>query len=45
LGGAFYFTWQGQARVTENIFTREKDLSFSEFKNPVSGDDGQKKPV
>lgn len=34
LGGAFYFTWQGQARVTENIFTREKDASFSEFKDP-----------
>jgi hypothetical protein len=37
LGGAFYFTWQGQARVTENIFTREKDVSFSDFKNPVGG--------
>ncbi|HTL69678.1 MAG TPA: hypothetical protein VL404_00145 [Candidatus Eisenbacteria bacterium] len=34
LGGAFYFTWQGQARVTENIFMREKDTAFSEFKAP-----------
>ena len=34
LGGAFYFTWQGQARVTENIFMREKDAAFSEFKTP-----------
>ncbi len=31
LAGAFYFTWQGQARVTENIFTREKDATFSDF--------------
>jgi len=36
LGGAFYFTWQGQARMTENIFKREKDESFSEFKKPQS---------
>ncbi len=32
LGGSFYFTWQGQVKVTENIFIKEKDLSFSEFK-------------
>ncbi len=31
LAAAFYFTWQGQARVTENIFTREKDATFSDF--------------
>jgi hypothetical protein len=42
LGGAFYFTWQGQARVTENIFSREKDSTFSDFnKNPKPGE----KPV
>lgn len=34
LGGAFFFTWQGQVKTTENIFTKEKDLSFSEFKAP-----------
>lgn len=39
LGGAFYFTWQGQVKVTENIFVREKDLSFTEFK----GKDEEKK--
>ena len=32
LAGAFYFTWQGQAKVTENIFLKEKDSAFSEFK-------------
>ena len=36
LAAAFYFTWQGQARVTENIFTKEKDASFAEFKNAAS---------
>lgn len=33
LGGAFYFTWQGQAKVTENIFSREKELTFPDVKN------------
>jgi len=32
LGGAFYFTWQRQASITENIFTKEKGNSFSELK-------------
>ncbi len=45
LGGAFYFTWQGQARVTQNIFTREKDVTFSELKSPpLSEGEGEKKP-
>jgi hypothetical protein len=43
LGGAFYFTWQGQVKVTENIFMKEKDLSFSEFKSPLA-DEADKKP-
>jgi hypothetical protein len=34
LAAAFYFTWQGQAKVTENIFKREKNESFSEFQKP-----------
>ncbi len=38
LGGAFYLTWQGQATLTQNIFSKEKDASFSEFKDsPTSG--------
>ena len=32
LGITFYFTWQRQARITENIFTREQGSSFSDFK-------------
>ena len=41
LGGAFYFTWIGQAKITENIFTKAKEESFNEFKHPEpSGDDG-----
>lgn len=43
LSGTFYFTWHRQARITENIFSREKDSSFSEFKGPTSGD-GPKEP-
>jgi hypothetical protein len=43
LAGAFYFTWQGQARVTENIFSREKDATFSDFNK---GNEGERtKPV
>ena len=34
LAGAFFFTWHGQTRTTENIFSREKTDSFSEFKKP-----------
>ena len=34
LTATFYFTWHQQATITENIFTREKDKSFSEFKSP-----------
>lgn len=46
LGAAFFFTWQGQTKVTENIFTREKESSFSEFgkKTPPPGDAGGKAP-
>jgi hypothetical protein len=43
LGGAFYFTWQGQVKVTENIFTKEKEASFSEFKNSGKPDETEKK--
>ncbi len=32
LSVTFYFTWHRQAKITENIFSREKDNSFSEFK-------------
>src|SRR3989338_4481064 len=32
LGGAFYLTWQGQVKSVENIFTKQKDEAFSEFK-------------
>ncbi len=38
LGGAFYFTWQGQAKVTENIFSREKDATYSDFKGAAVDD-------
>lgn len=31
LAGAFYFTWQQQAKVTENIFLHEKEMTFSEL--------------
>lgn len=34
LAGAFFFTWHTQAQTTENIFSREKKDSFSEFKKP-----------
>lgn len=34
LAGTFYFTWHRQAKITENIFSREKDASYSEFKKP-----------
>ena len=40
LGGSFYFTWQTQAKVAENIFKREKDTVFPEFKRK---DDADKK--
>ena len=39
LGVAFYFTWQGQAKVTQNIFTREKDASFTEFQSHPPSDE------
>lgn len=44
LGAAFYFTWHSQINVAENIFTREKDLSFSEFKEGKGdkSEDGEK---
>jgi hypothetical protein len=37
LAGTFYFTWHHQARITENIFTRESDSSYSEFKKKEGG--------
>lgn len=44
LGASFYFTWQGQAKVAENIFTREKDATFPEFKRPgASAKEDEKK--
>ena len=36
----FYFTWHRQASITENIFSKEKDSSFKEFKG---GGDKEKK--
>lgn len=44
LAGAFYFTWQGQARVTENIFTKEKEASFSEFKSTATPEHPPEEP-
>ncbi len=44
LAAAFYFTWQGQARVTENIFTKEKEASFSEFKNATAPESPPEEP-
>jgi hypothetical protein len=41
LGGAFYFTWQGQTKVTENIFTRESDAAFSDLKGGAKGAAGK----
>ena len=37
LSATFYFTWMRQASLTENIFTKEKDSSFSEFKPSSPG--------
>lgn len=34
LSATFYFTWMRQEKLTENIFTKEKDSSFGEFKGP-----------
>jgi len=31
LSATFFFTWNRQTKITENIFAREKDASFSEF--------------
>lgn len=47
LSATFYFTWMRQASLTENIFTKEKGDSFSEFKPPSPGpklDEPEKKP-
>jgi hypothetical protein len=43
LGATFYFTWQRQAKITENIFTREKDMSFADFKKGSEPGGEQKK--
>ena len=37
LSGTFFFTWHRQAKITENIFSHEKDNSFSDFKAPGEG--------
>ena len=34
LSATFYFTWMRQEKLTENIFTREKDASFTSPKDP-----------
>jgi hypothetical protein len=44
LAAAFYFTWQGQARVTENIFTKEKEASFAEFKTTAAPENPPEEP-
>ena len=46
LSATFYFTWMRQASLTENIFTKEKDNSFSEFKTTPGPklDEPEKKP-
>ena len=33
LSSVFYFTWLRQGKLTENIFTREKDAAFSDLKS------------
>ncbi len=43
LAGTFYFTWMGQAKITENIFTKEKDAAFSEFKDEEAPKDSTPK--
>lgn len=40
LGGSFYFIWMGQERITENIFRKEKDISYSDFKKGQDPDAG-----
>ena len=32
LSATFYFTWMHQAKLTDNIFMKEKDSSFAEFR-------------
>ena len=47
LSSTFYFTWMRQASLTENIFTKEKENSFAEFKPTAPGpklDEPEKKP-
>ncbi len=45
LSATFYFTWMRQASLTENIFTKEKENSFAEFKPtpPEGGGEAEKK--
>ena len=43
MGATFYFTWQRQSKITENIFTREKDVSFADFKKTDTAKDELKK--
>ncbi len=40
----FYFTWHRQAKITENIFSKEKDNSFSEFKGSSGEEPREKGP-
>lgn len=42
LGATFYFTWQRQAKIQENIFSRERDSFFSD--KPASPPDEKKGP-
>jgi hypothetical protein len=44
LSGTFYLTWMRQAKLTENIFMKEKDTSFSEFKNVKTDEAPPEKP-
>ena len=39
LSSVFYFTWLRQGRLTENIFTKEKDTAFGDLKNQAKTDE------
>ena len=46
LSATFFFTWHRQANITENIFSREKNDSFSDLKStttPEGQEDAEKK--
>lgn len=44
LGGSFYFIWMGQAKITENIFSKEKGHSYADFKKKDSGGEEPQSP-